>query len=253
MKVKGSVIAITGGGRGLGFAMANSLARQGADIALIDVNEDDLSAGAKALEEYGITAKSYCCNVCDESEVEATFNQIVSDFGQLDVLINNAGILRDGMLLKVKDGKVTQKMSLEQFNSVINVNLTGSFLCGREAAAKMVETNQPGVIINIASISRAGNIGQTNYTASKAGVAGMTVTWAKELARYGIRVGAIAPGVVMTEMVGQMKLEALERMKSMVPLGRLGLPEEIAHSATYIIENDYFTGRIIDIDGGLRI
>ncbi|WP_297831400.1 SDR family oxidoreductase, partial [Pseudomonas sp.] len=126
-------------------------------------------------------------------------------------------------------------------------------LCTREVAAKMIELKNQGAIINISSISRAGNVGQSNYSAAKAGVAAATVTWAKELARYGIRVAAIAPGFIETEMTLGMKPEALEKMTAGIPLKRMGKPEEIAHSAAYILENDYFSGRILELDGGLRI
>ena len=153
------------------------------------------------------------------------------------------------MLLKVKDGEIT-KMSLAQWQAVIDVNLTGVFLCTREVAAKMVELNNQGAIINISSISRAGNVGQTNYSAAKAAA---TVTWAKELARYGIRVAGIAPGFIETEMTLGMKPEALEKMTSFIPLKRMGKVGEIAHSAAYIFENDYYSGRILELDGGLRI
>jgi 3-oxoacyl-[acyl-carrier protein] reductase len=192
-------------------------------------------------------------NVSVEAEVEAVFNNIVSDFGAVHVLINNAGILRDGLLLKAKDGVVTAKMELSQFQSVIDVNLTGVFLCGREAAVKMVESGEGGVIINMSSVARAGNMGQTNYAAAKAGVVAMTTTWAKELGRFGIRVGAIAPGVIRTKMTDAMKPEAKERLVKMKPVGRLGEAEEIAHTAKYIIENDFFTGRVVEVDGGIRL
>jgi len=168
-------------------------------------------------------------------------------------LINNAGITRDALLVKAKDGKVIKKMSLADWQAVINVDLTGVFLCAREAAARMIESGTPGVILNISSLGRAGNFGQTNYSAAKAGVAAMTVTWAKELARHQIRVGAIAPGFCETRLVTGMKLEALDRTKGIIPLGRLGRPEEIAHSALYVFENDYFTGRVLEVDGGLRL
>lgn len=177
----------------------------------------------------------------------------MNDFGKLDGLVNNAGILRDGMLIKAKDGVVEKRMSLEQWQSVIDVNLTGVFLCGREAATKMIETGVKGCIINIASISRAGNMGQTNYSAAKAGVSSMTVTWAKELARYGIRSMAIAPGFIATEMTGSMRPEALDMMTKQIPLRRMGQPEEIAHTVAYILENDYVSGRVIEVDGGLRV
>lgn len=156
------------------------------------------------------------------------------------------------MLLKVKDG-VVQKLSLAQWQSVIDVNLTGVFLCTREVAAKMLELKCEGAIVNISSVSRAGNMGQSNYSAAKAGIASLTVVWAKELARYGIRVGAVAPGFIGTEMVASMKPEALERMTSAIPLRRLGTPEEIAQAVTFIFESDYFTGRVLEMDGGIRL
>ena len=189
----------------------------------------------------------------NEEQVEATFLAINQDFGSIDGLINNAGILRDGMFIKAKEGKVIAKMSLEQFQSVIDVNLTGVFLCGREAAQYMIENATGGVIINMSSVARSGNIGQTNYSASKAGVVAMTTTWARELGRFGIRVGAIAPGVIRTAMTDAMKPEAKERMIAMKPVGRFGEAEEVAHTAQYIFENDFFTGRVIEIDGGIRL
>jgi len=161
-------------------------------------------------------------------------------------------VLRDGLLVKVKDGEMS-KMSLEQFNTVMNVNVTGTFLCGREAAAKMIQTARKGVIINISSVARAGNIGQTNYAASKAAVATMAVCWAKELGRYGIRAAVVAPGIVRTAMADQLKPEAIERLKKMVPVGRIGEASEIAHAVKYIFESDYFTGRVLEVDGGIRM
>ncbi len=252
MELKGSVIAITGAGQGLGQMMAIVLAQSGAELALLDMNEQALLDTQKQCHMLGTKAFVYNVDVTSELQVEQTFNCIVDDFGQLDGLINNAGILRDALLVKSKDGKVT-KMSLEQFNSVIDVNLTGTFLCGREAAAKMIETQRKGVIINISSVARSGNIGQSNYSASKAAVAAMATCWAKELARYGIRAAAIAPGIVQTSMAESLKAEAIERLNSMVPVGRIGEPAEIAHAAKYIFENDYFTGRILEVDGGLRM
>ncbi|WP_341501617.1 SDR family oxidoreductase [Gallaecimonas sp. GXIMD4217] len=252
MELKDKVIAITGGGRGLGQAMAVMLAKQGAKLALIDLNQDDLEQSVALVREAGSEAKGYLCNITDEAAVEATFEAIGNDFGGLNGLVNNAGVMRDGMLIKAKDGEVT-KMSLEQFRSVIDVNIVGTFLCGREAAAQMIKHGCQGAIINISSVSRAGNMGQSNYSASKAAVATMTVTWGKELARYGIRTGAIAPGVVATAMTDQMKPEAIDRMKQAIPLRRLGEPEEVAQCVKFILENDYFTARVIEIDGGIRI
>ena len=251
MNLTDKVIVITGGGQGLGRAMALNLAHAGAKLALIDVNEEQLQQSVALIEEVGSTAKYYLANVTNETEVEQTFSQIATDFNGIDGLINNAGILRDGMFVKAKDGVVSKKMSLEQFQSVIDVNLTGVFLCGREAAVHMIEGGRKGVIINMSSIARGGNMGQTNYAASKAGVVAMTVTWARELGRHGIRVGAIAPGVIRTAMTDAMKPEMRERLEKMKPVGRLGEADEIAHTAKYILENEFFTGRVVEIDGGL--
>ncbi|WP_300730106.1 SDR family oxidoreductase [Pseudomonas sp.] len=252
MQLKDKVIIITGGCQGLGRAMAEYMAAKGARLALVDLNPEKLELAVTACQAHGVEARAYLCNVADEEQVTQTVAQIADDFGAINGLVNNAGILRDGLLLKVKDG-VMSKMTLAQWQAVIDVNLTGVFLCTREVAAKMVELNNQGAIINISSISRAGNIGQTNYCAAKAGVAAATVTWAKELARYGIRVAGIAPGFIETEMTMGMKPEALDRMTSVIPLKRMGKVEEIAHSAAYIFENDYYTGRILELDGGLRL
>jgi 3-oxoacyl-[acyl-carrier protein] reductase len=253
MDINGKVIAVTGGGQGLGRSMALVLASKGAKLALIDLNQEKLDEAVALCKQAGGDANSYIANVAQEADVVNVFNQIVADFGTLNGLINNAGILRDSLLLKVKDGEIVKKMSLAEWQAVIDVNLTGVFLCGREAAEHMIKLGAEGVIINISSISKAGNMGQTNYSAAKAGVAAMAVTWAKELARYNIRAAAIAPGFIGTEMVASMKPEALEKMTAGIPLKRLGTPEEIGHSCAYIFENDYFTGRVIEMDGGLRL
>ena len=252
MNMQDKVVAITGGGRGLGRAMALAFAARGAQVALLDLNQADLDETKKLVEAQGVRAAGYVTNVSSEEQVTAAMDGIVRDFGRLDVLVNNAGITKDGLLLKVKDGEVTGKMSLDQWNAVIGVNLTGVFLCGREAAERMVRLGNGGVIINISSISKDGNYGQTNYSAAKAGVAAMTVVWSKELNRYGIRTGAIAPGFCATDILAAMKPEVLAKVIEPVPVKRLGLPEEIAHTAVYIAENDFFTGRTIEVDGGLR-
>lgn len=252
MDLKNKVIAITGGAQGLGFAMAKGIAERGARLALIDVNAESLDQAAQGLRESGADVATFAANVADESSVITAFDSIVDQFGTLQGLVNNAGITRDGLMLKVKDGEVTDRMSLAQWQMVIDVNLTGVFLCGREAATRMIQAKSEGVIINISSISRAGNFGQTNYSATKAGVAAMAVTWAKELARHNIRTGAIAPGFMATEMVASMKPEALEKMASGIPLKRLGDPAEIAQMAVAIFENDYISGRVFEVDGGLR-
>lgn len=252
MQLKDSVIIVTGGGQGLGRAMAEYLAGRGARLALVDLDQQRLDEAVAACKSAGGDARSYICNVANEDQVSNMVSQVAGDFGTINGLINNAGILRDGLLLKVRDGEI-QKMPLNQWQSVIDVNLTGIFLCTREVAAKMVELQSKGLIINISSISRAGNMGQSNYSAAKAGVAAMTVVWAKELARYGIRVAGIAPGFIETEMTASMKPEALEKMTAGIPLRRMGKPEEIAHSAAYLFENDYYSGRILELDGGLRL
>ena len=252
MLIKDKVVAITGGGRGLGRAMALAFADKGGHVALLDLNQADLDDTRALIEARGVRAASYVTNVADESSMIAALDAVVRDFGRLDVMVNNAGITRDGLLVKAKDGQVVSKMSLDQWNAVIAVDLTGVFLGGREAAERMIKLGNGGVIINISSISREGNMGQTNYSAAKAGVAAMTVVWSKELARHGIRTGAIAPGYCATEILTAMKPEVLEKVTAPVPLKRLGQPGEIAHTAVYIAENDFFSGRVVEVDGGLR-
>jgi 3-oxoacyl-[acyl-carrier protein] reductase len=253
MKIKDKTIVITGAGRGIGRALAVRFATQGAHLALLDMNATDLAAAAQQCTALGVRAKAYTVDVSREADIAAALDAVVTDFGSLDVIINNAGIVKDALLIKVKDGEVVGKMSLEQWRAVIDVNLTGVFLCAREAAERMIKLAKGGVIINISSISRHGNAGQSNYSAAKSGVASMTVVWAKELARYGIRVGSIAPGFTHTDILASMKPEVLEKVIAPVPLKRLGQPDEIAHAAQFIIENDFFTGRCLDLDGGLRL
>lgn len=259
MEIQNKVIAITGAAQGLGQAMAVELARAGASLALIDLEAVLLDETLTLCEDINSKGgfKAYGANVCDEAAVETVFQRIDSDFGSLHGLVNNAGLLRDGMLIKVKDGELIDKMSLSQWQSVMDVNLTGTFLCGREAAALMARKAQGqgdnGVIINIASISKAGNMGQSNYSATKAGAASLVVTWARELGRYGIRVGGVAPGVIETSMTGSMKPEALDRLVQAVPVKRLGQAQEVAQAVRFIFENSYFSGRVLELDGGLRI
>ncbi|MGB8713417.1 MAG: SDR family NAD(P)-dependent oxidoreductase, partial [Onishia taeanensis] len=164
MQMKGAVIAITGGARGLGLAMARHLGQQGARLALLDLERDTLDQAVNALLDQGIEARAYELDVADQASVSEAFAAIVADMGPLKGLVNNAGITRDGLLVKVKDGKVEKGLSLKQWQQVIDVNLTGVFLCGQEAAYRMVEAGEGGVIVNISSISRAGNMGQSNYS-----------------------------------------------------------------------------------------
>jgi 3-oxoacyl-[acyl-carrier protein] reductase len=253
MDIRKKTAVVTGAGRGIGRAIALQLARRGADVALFDLNTDDLEQTRALCAAESVQARGYRVNVADEGEVTTAMKRVADDFGRLDGLVNNAGIVRDGLLVKVKDGAVVGRMGMDQWNAVIGVNLSGVFLCAREAAAHMVEFGNGGVIVNISSISRVGNAGQSNYSAAKAGVESMGVVWAKELARYGIRVGSVAPGFTHTEILSSMRPEVLDKLTAPVPLKRLGQPEEIAHAVMFIFENDFFTGRCIEVDGGLRL
>jgi 3-oxoacyl-[acyl-carrier protein] reductase len=253
MQIKDKVVAVTGGARGIGKAIASAFADKGARIALLDLVPADVEATRAELAGRGVDVRAYAVNVAREAEVVVALDQVVADFGRLDVMVNNAGIIKDALLVKAKDGKVVSKMTLDQWQAVIDVNLTGVFLCGREAAEHMIKLGNGGLIINIASISKAGNAGQSNYSAAKAGVSAMAVVWARELARYGIRAASIAPGFTRTDLLAGMPPEMLEKVTAPVPLKRLALPEEIGHAAVFIAENDYFTGRAVDLDGGLRL
>jgi len=251
MILEDRVVVVTGAAGGLGQAMARRLAKHGAKLALLDLQAEGLE---KLADELG---RENClplvCGVTDEASVDAAMARISEHFGRYDVLVNNAGITRDALLVKFKDGELVSRMSLEYWKQVVDVNLTGVFLCGRAAAEQMVRAGNGGVLINISSISRHGNMGQTNYSATKAGVEAMSVAWAKELARYGIRSASISPGFIGTEMVRSMKPEALEKMTLGIPAQRLGEPDEIAATVQFIIENDYISGRDFGIDGGLRL
>ncbi|WP_422412202.1 MULTISPECIES: SDR family oxidoreductase [unclassified Endozoicomonas] len=253
MNLERSNILITGAARGLGRAMALHLAKKGAGLGLIDLEGEALDQALKECSELGAKTIALPTNVANEQEVENSVRLASEKLGPLNGLINNAGILRDGLMIRTKDGKVTDKLSLAKWQSVIDVNLTGVFLCGREVAASMIDSGSKGLILNIASISRSGNFGQTNYSAAKAGVVAMTVSWARELARFGIRSAAIAPGMIETEMTLGMKPEARAKMTAGIPAGRMGKPEEIAATVAFIFENDYFNGRVLELDGGLRL
>jgi 3-oxoacyl-[acyl-carrier protein] reductase len=253
MDLQGRTIVITGAAQGLGQKVAETLSGAGANVALVDIDHVRLKDTVKLCSKTGTKVGDYAVDVTDEKAVVALFKDVRRDFGSVDGVVNNAGVTSDSLLVKVEDGKVQWKMSVEQFDKVIAVDLKGVFLCGREAAVHMVEGGRGGVIINISSISRAGNVGQTNYAAAKAAVAAMTVTWAKELARHRIRVAGIAPGFSNTRMMATIPPKILERIVSAIPLRRLAEPKEIAQTALFILRNDYFDGRIIEMDGGLRI
>lgn len=247
MEIAGKKIVITGGGRGMGRRFAEDLSKLDAKPHVLDVLEENL----EALEnEAGIPGT--IVDVTNEGEVEAFFESYTQENGAPDVLVNNAGITADALFIKVK-GDEMKKFALSDWEKVLNVNLTGVFLCAREAAFRMVKHGVKGVIINISSISRSGNLGQTNYSATKSAIDSMTVTWAKELSRYGIRVGAIAPGYINTEMVAKIRQEVLDKIIQNIPVGRLGEMAEISRTVQFIIENDFFTGRVIEVDGGMRV
>ena len=253
MNINESVIVITGAAQGLGLDMATELAKQQATLALIDLDQEKLNAAQQLCLEAGAKkVNTYLCNVADEQSVENVFAQIPNDLGGLNVLINNAGILRDGLLIK-KSKEGMKKLSLNAGQSVMDVNVTGVCLCGREFAFNAIEHQQQGCIINISSISRAGNMGQSNYSAAKAGVASLATVWAKELSQYGIRANAVAPGFIKTDMTASIKPEVLNKLTNNIPLKRMGSGQEIAHSILFLIQNDYMNGRIVELDGGLRL
>ncbi|GGZ96308.1 3-ketoacyl-ACP reductase [Arenicella chitinivorans] len=248
MELTRKVIVITGGAGGLGLEMARAMQAHHANVVLIDIDQQRIDQAIAQLPG----ATGYAANLCDEAQVVDVFQRIVDACGAVDALINNAGVTNDGLLLKQREGDVTS-LALSRFQSVLDVNLTGSFLCGREAAAHMVKAGVKGVIVNISSISRAGNVGQTSYSATKAAVVAMSTTWCKELARYGIRSVAIAPGFVRTEMTASMPPEILSRIEAQIPVNRMAQPAEIASGVLFALQNDYFNGRVLEIDGGLRL
>jgi len=247
MEIAGKNVIITGGGRGMGKQFAVDLKKLGAKPFVLDVLKENLDSLKSEADISGEIV-----DVSNESEVEAFFESYTAENGAPDVLINNAGITADALFIK-KKGDEIKKFPFDNWNKVLNVNLTGVFLCAREASYQMVKHGVKGVIINISSISRAGNLGQTNYAATKSAVDAMTVTWSKELSRYGIRVGAIAPGYINTEMVSQIRQEVLDKIIKNIPVGRLGEMEEISQTVQFIIQNDFATGRVYEVDGGMRI
>ena len=243
---------VTGGASGLGRAIAAGLLREGARVAIVDLDAPRLAATEADLARLG-DVRAVVCDVSDEASVEAALDDAWSAFGGLDVLVNNAGIFRDGLLVRVDraTGEVAT-MSLAAWNQVLAVDLTGPFLCARGFAARCVRTGtRPAVIVNVSSVARHGNQGQSNYSAAKAGLVADTKLWAEELARHGIRVGAVAPGFVRTPILEGMRPEVLARMLERVPLGRAGEPEEIWKAVRFVIDCDYFTGRCLDVDGGV--
>ncbi|PCJ21576.1 MAG: 3-oxoacyl-ACP reductase FabG [Candidatus Cloacimonadota bacterium] len=245
-RLKNKIAIITGSARGIGFATAKRFLEEGANVALWDIQEDLLKKAKAALNLDDSRVKTYVVDVCNQSSVENAYQAVENDFGSVDIMVNNAGITKDAML---------HKMNEEQFDQVINVNLKGVYLCG-QAAAKRMRENGSGVILNTSSVVGIyGNIGQTNYAASKWGVIGMTKTWAKELGAKGIRVNAVAPGYTMTEMMETVPKNVLDTLKAMTPLKNLGQPEDIANAFLFLASNEakFITGHVLSVDGGLTI
>jgi 3-oxoacyl-[acyl-carrier protein] reductase len=246
LRLKDKVAIITGAASGIGFAAAFSFARQGAKVAVVDFNKELGNESVRDLKSEGYDASFFQVNVADRESVDEMVKAVLGKYGRIDILVNNAGITKDGML---------SKLSVEDFQKVIDVNLTGVFHCTQAVLPTMVEQGK-GKIINTSSVSGVyGNVGQTNYAATKAGVVGMTKTWAKELGRKGINVNAVAPGFIETGMTAKVPEKILEQMKMMVPLGRLGVPEDIANAYLFLAseESNYVNGTVLHVDGGIMM
>ncbi|RKI30131.1 SDR family oxidoreductase [Corallococcus sp. AB004] len=245
MHLKDLKIIVTGGAQGMGAHFAQRIHEAGGQVAVGDVNEEKLAALPAGIHRRKL-------DVSNEQDVTDFVQWAHGAMGGLNGLINNAGILRDALLVK-KDRTTGQvkKLSTADWNAVIGVNLTGATLMVREVVTKMVETDQrPGVIVNMSSIARHGNRGQSNYVSAKAALAANTVTWSREFAPFGIRVGAIAPGMIETPMTQGMNQKARDALVAAIPVGRIGEPEDIWVAVKFIVECDYFNGRTIDVDGG---
>jgi 3-oxoacyl-[acyl-carrier protein] reductase len=237
---------VTGAARGLGRAIAIALARCGAKVACIDINTDSLSETVDAIRAAGGTAEPMACDVTDSVRVGAVVDEVVKLWGGLQILVNNAGITRDNMIMRMKD---------DQWDAVININLKGTFLFTRAAAKPMMKGRQ-GRIINIASVSGLmGNPGQANYSASKAGVIGLTRTVARELAGRNITINAVAPGFIATDMTAALGEEILQEVRKQIPLGRLGDPQDVADAVLFLASDaaSFITGHILTVDGGLTV
>jgi 3-oxoacyl-[acyl-carrier protein] reductase len=224
----------------------------GARVGVCGTKPESLKGLATDLKSRGVKLWTGVADVSKEGDVERLFGDFMGEHGRLDAVVNNAGITRDALLVR-KKGERLEKVPLEHWQQVINVNLTGAFLCGREAAYHMMAKGNGGVIVSISSVCRHGNVGQTNYAAAKAGLAAMTVVWSKELARYGIRAAAIAPGYVETEMTGALRQDVRQKVEGAIPMGRMASTDEISHALRFVLENEYVNGRVIEVDGGLRI
>lgn len=252
MRMEGKVVLVTGGAAGIGKATALRFAEEGAKVVICDVNEE---AGQATVRELDEDAAFYKVNVANREEVQKWIDNAVAKYGRIDVLVNNAGVLRDGQLIKFKDGELVGQMSEENFDLVISVNLKGVFNC-TQAVAPVMARQGGGVILNATSIvGLDGNFGQTNYVATKSGVVGMTKVWSRELGKFGIRVNAVAPGFIATEMITAMPEKVLDGMKSRTPLGRLGEPRDIANAYLFLAseEASFISGETLRVDGGIVV
>jgi len=250
MRLDKKIAVITGGAAGIGKATAKVFVEQGATVCICDVNGE---AGTKTANELGCNFSKV--DVADRQAVQEWVDEVVEKYGRIDILINNAGILRDGLFIKVKDGELVKQMTEDAFDSVINVNLKGVFNCTQAVAPYMIHQGA-GSIVNASSVvGLDGNFGQTNYVATKAGVVGMTKVWARELGRYNIRVNAVAPGMILTEMLLSMPEDIVEAFKQRPPLKRLGTPEEVANLYLFLASDEasYISGDVIRVDGGIVI
>lgn len=245
MRLSGKKAVVTGSGRGIGRAIALKLAQEGADVMVADINAKDAQKVAEEVEKLRVRGIALKADVSKKEEAEKIFETAEEEFGRLDVLVSNAGINRDAMLHKMTD---------EEWNQVLEVNLTGVFFCTR-AAAKIMRSQRYGRIINISSASWLGNIGQSNYSASKAGVVGLSKTAARELASKGITVNVICPGFIDTEMTRALPERMTKIILSRIPTRRIGKPEEVANVVAFLASDEasYITGAIIDVGGGVVV
>lgn len=252
MRMMDKVVLVTGGAAGIGKATALRFAEEGAKVIICDVNE---SVGQETCGQLGEDAAFYKVNVASREEVQKWIDEVVAKYGRVDVIVNNAGVLRDGQLIKFKEGQLVGQMAEADFDLVISVNLKGVFNC-TQAVAPVMAKQHAGVILNATSIvGLDGNFGQTNYVATKSGVVGMTKVWSRELGKFGIRVNAVAPGFIATEMITAMPEKIIDGMKSHTPLGRLGDPRDIANAYLFLASDEasFITGETLRVDGGIVV
>ena len=245
--LKDKVAVITGGANGLGKATALLFSEHGATIVIVDVNQEDGDQVVGEIIGNGGVASFINTDISKYSAVNKMMNNVNTNYGGIDILINNAGVLADSRLVK---------MTEEAWDRVIDINLKGIFLCGQAAAKVMIEKEKGGVIVNTSSVVGIyGNFGQSNYVASKAGVIGMTKTWARELGKYNIRVNAVAPGFMKTEIIKDMPEKIINYMKEKVYLKRMGEPEDIANAFLYLVSDmgKYVNGTVLSVDGGVVV